>query len=128
MLHVNDLIYRVAGRALFDGATIAVNKGERVGLIGRNGSGKTTLLRLIAGELNADGGSISLPCNQRIGRIAQEAPSGPDSLVETVLAADQERTALLAETKSCTDPYRIAEPHARLAAIGADSAPARVAR
>ncbi len=128
MLHVNNLIYRVAGRPLFDGATMAVNKGERVGLIGRNGSGKTTLLRLIAGELHADGGSISLPRNQRIGRIAQEAPSGPDSLVETVLAADQERTALLAETKSCTDPHRIAEIHERLATIGADSAPARVAR
>ena len=56
MLHVNNLIYRVAGRPLFDGATMAVNKGERVGLIGRNGSGKTTLLRLIAGELHADGG------------------------------------------------------------------------
>ena len=128
MLHVNDLIYRVAGRPLFDGATIAVNKGERVGLIGRNGSGKTTLLRLIAGELHADGGSISLPRNQRIGRIAQEAPSGPDSLVDTVLAADQERTYLLAETKSCTDPHRIAEIHERLVTIGADSAPARVAR
>ena len=128
MLHVNDLIYRIAGRPLFDGATVAIGKGERVGLIGRNGSGKTTLLRLIGGELQADGGSISLPRTQRIGRVAQEAPSGPESLLETVLAADSERTALLAEAVDCHDPARIAELHERLATIGADSAPARAAR
>ena len=88
MLHINDLTYRIAGRPLFEGATVAIDKGERVGLIGRNGSGKTTLLRLIGGELQADGGAISLPRTQRIGRVAQEAPSGPESLLETVLAAD----------------------------------------
>ncbi|MHA1599296.1 MAG: ABC-F family ATP-binding cassette domain-containing protein, partial [Alphaproteobacteria bacterium] len=128
MLHINDLIYRIAGRPLFDGATVAISKGEHVGLIGRNGSGKTTLLRLIGGELQADGGFISLPRTQRIGRVAQEAPSGPESLLETVLAADRERTALLADAADCHDPSRIAEIHERLTAIGADSAPARAAR
>ncbi|HEY5598990.1 MAG TPA: ABC-F family ATP-binding cassette domain-containing protein [Kiloniellales bacterium] len=128
MLHIKDIIYRVAGRPLFDGATVAIGKSERVGLIGRNGSGKTTLLNLIAGELHADGGSISLPRTQRIGRVAQEAPSGPESLLDTVLAADRERAALLAEVAEGPDPARIAEIHERLAAIGADSAPARAAR
>ncbi|HEX9790097.1 MAG TPA: ABC-F family ATP-binding cassette domain-containing protein [Kiloniellales bacterium] len=128
MLHINDLIYRVAGQPLFDNATVAIGKGERVGLIGRNGSGKTTLLRLISGELHPDGGAISLPRTQRIGGVAQEAPSGPESLLDTVLAADKERTKLLAEAEHCHDPARIAELHERLATIGADSAPARAAR
>ncbi len=128
MLHINDLVYRIAGRPLFDGATVAIGKGERVGLIGRNGSGKTTLLRLIAGDLQPDGGSISLPRTQRLGRVAQDAPSGPESLLETVLAADSERSALLAEAADCRDPARIAEIHERLATIGAESAPARAAR
>jgi len=134
MLHINDLTYRIAGRPLFNGATVAINKGERVGLIGRNGSGKTTLLRLIGGDLQADGGAITLPRTQRIGRVAQEAPSGPESLLETVLAADRERTALLAEADGSArsagghDAVRIAEIHERLAAIGADAAPARAAR
>ena len=128
MLHVNDLVYRVQGDPLFDHATVAVNKGERVGLVGRNGSGKTTLLKLISGELHADGGSITVPRLTRVGKVAQEAPSGQTSLIDTVLAADTERSALLAEAEHATDPHRIAELHERLATIGADSAPARAAR
>src|SRR3546814_7093664 len=89
MLHINDLEYRVQGDLLFDRATVAVNKGERVGLVGRNGAGKTTLLKLIAGTLHADGGSISYPRLLRIGTVAQDAPSGQPSLIDTVLAADR---------------------------------------
>jgi len=128
MLHVNDLIYRVQGEPLFDHATVAVNKGERVGLVGRNGSGKTTLLKLISGELHPDQGSITYPRLTRVGKVAQEAPSGQTSLIDTVLAADTERSALLAEAEHTTDPHRIAELHERLATIQADSAPARAAR
>jgi ATP-binding cassette subfamily F protein 3 len=128
MLNVNDLTYRVAGRVLFDRATLAVHKGERAGLVGPNGSGKTTLLKLIAGELQPDAGSVSLPRDQRLGRVAQDAPSGPESLLDTVLAADPERTALLAEAETAREPARIAEVHERLADIDAASAPARAAR
>jgi ATP-binding cassette subfamily F protein 3 len=128
MLSVNDMTFRVAGRALFERASLAVNKGDRAGLVGPNGSGKTTLLKLIAGELQPDEGEISLPRNLRLGRVAQDAPSGPESLLDTVLAADRERTALLAEAETARDPARIAEVHERLADIDAASAPARAAR
>ncbi|MGF1612257.1 MAG: ABC-F family ATP-binding cassette domain-containing protein [Kiloniellales bacterium] len=128
MLHINDLTYRVAGRLLLEKATVAVNKGERVGLVGRNGSGKSTLLKLITGELHQDAGEIALPRGLRVGTVAQDAPSGPASLIDTVLAADRERSALLAEAEHAHEPARIAEIHERLAAIGADSAPARAAR
>ena len=128
MLHINDLLYRVQGEPLFDNATVAVNKGERVGLVGRNGSGKTTLLKLISGELHQDGGNITYPRLIKVGKVAQEAPSGQTSLIDTVLAADTERTALLAEAEHTRDPHRIAELHERLATIQADSAPARAAR
>ena len=64
----------------------------------------------------------------RIGKVAQDAPSGPTSLIDTVLAADQERSTLLAEAEETSDPARIAELHERLATIQADSAPARAAR
>ena len=59
--------------------------------------------------------------------MAQEAPSGSETLIEVVLAADLERSPLLAEAETATDPYRIAEVQTRLADIDAYSAEARAA-
>jgi ATP-binding cassette subfamily F protein 3 len=127
MLHVNELTYRIAGRVLIDRATVAVSAGQKVALVGRNGSGKTTLLKLIAGELQPDGGAISVPPRWRIGRVAQDAPAGPEALIDIVLAADTERTQLLRTAEMATDPHEIAETHERLAQIQAHAAPARAA-
>ncbi|RIA56615.1 ABC-F family ATP-binding cassette domain-containing protein [Dichotomicrobium thermohalophilum] len=127
MLHINDLTYRIEGRPLFEGATAAIPSGHKVGLVGRNGAGKSTLLRLITGEIAPDEGSISIPKNARIGQVAQEAPGGPENLLDTVLAADTERTRLLAEAETATNPERISEIHLRLNDIDAHAAPARAA-
>jgi ATP-binding cassette subfamily F protein 3 len=59
--------------------------------------------------------------------VVQEAPGGPETLAEVVLAADEERTALLAEAENATDPMRIADIQTRLADKGAHAAPARAA-
>jgi ATP-binding cassette subfamily F protein 3 len=59
--------------------------------------------------------------------VAQEAPAGPETLLEVVLAADTERARLLDEAETATDPHRIAEIQTRLADIGAHAAPARAA-
>ena len=128
MLNLEALTYRIDGRPLVEGASLTVYKGDRLALIGRNGSGKTTLLRLITGELQPDAGDITLARGVRVGTVAQDAPSGPESLIDTVLAADRERSALLAEAEEAEDPARIAEIHERLATIEAESAPARAAR
>lgn len=127
MLHINALTFRIEGKLIFDGATAGVPAGHKVGLVGRNGAGKTTLLRLIAGELSPDDGAITTSRRNRIGIVAQEAPGGPESLIETVLAADTERAALLAEAETAEDPGRIADIQLRLTDIGAYSAPARAA-
>ncbi|MCW8915643.1 MAG: ABC-F family ATP-binding cassette domain-containing protein [Magnetovibrio sp.] len=128
MLHINDLTYRIGGRVLLEGATVAIPKGHKVGLVGRNGTGKSTLFKLISGEITGDDGAINLRPGAKLGMVAQEAPSGPESLIDTVLAADAERTALLAEAETVTDPDRIGEVHTRLADIDAHAAPARAAR
>jgi ATP-binding cassette, subfamily F, member 3 len=128
MLHINDLTYRIEGRTIFDKATVGIPAGHKVGFVGRNGSGKTTLLKLIAGELHPDDGGIRVPRTTRIGWVTQEAPGGPDSLIEFVLAADQERHRLLQEAETAHDPERIALIHERLADIGAHVAPSRAAR
>src|SRR3954447_5532697 len=99
MLHVNGLTYRIGSRILFDNATVALPPNARVGFLGRNGTGKTTLFRMIDGEVSPDLGTVSVPRGSRIGRVAQEAPGGPETLVEVVLAADTERVSLLAEAE-----------------------------
>ena len=125
MLKISDITYAVEGRPLFDGATAAIPDGHKVGLVGRNGTGKTTLFRLIRGELALESGEISVPKGARIGGVAQEVPASQTSLLNTVLAADTERAALMAEAETATDAHRIADIQTRLADIDAWSAEAR---
>ncbi len=125
MLKIQDISYSVAGRPLLEGASASIPTGHKVGIVGRNGTGKTTLFRLIRGELTLDTGTITLPSGAKIGGVAQEVPSSDTSLIDTVLEADTERAALLAEEAS--DPARIAEIQERLAAIDAWGAEARAA-
>ena len=125
MLKIEDITYNVEGRPLFEGATATIPTGHKVGLVGRNGAGKTTLFRLIRGELALEGGTITLPQRARIGGVAQEVPSSEMSLLDTVLAADTERAALMAEAETAHDPHRIAEIQHRLADIDAWSAEGR---
>ncbi len=127
VLAIRDLTLRIAGRALLEAADLAVDPGRKVGLVGRNGAGKSTLLKAIIGDIQPDGGEIRLAQRARLGHVAQEAPGGPESLLETVLAADTERAALLAEMEAQPEPHRVAEIHERLIAIQADSAPSRAA-
>lgn len=127
MLKINDISYSIAGRQLLANASATIPSGHKVGIVGRNGTGKTTLFKLITNELGLDDGNIEIPKKMRIGGIAQEAPASDDSLLETVLTADTERTELLKEAETASDPNRIADIHGRLSDIDAYSAEARAA-
>jgi len=127
MLSISDISIRLAGRLLIDHATVQITPGARVGLVGRNGTGKSTLFRAIRGELATESGTITIPPRWRVGSLAQEAPDGPETLVEIVLKADLERDALLREADTARDPHRIAEIQTRLVDIDAHSAPSRAA-
>ena len=127
MLVIQNLSVRVAGRLLLDEASVRIPAGSRVGLVGRNGTGKTTLFNVITGDLGAEQGDLTVRARARFGRLLQEAPSGPESLIEVVLKADRERHALLEEAEHATDPHRIAEIQTRLVDIDAHSAPSRAA-
>lgn len=127
MLQLADFTYRLGPRLLIDHASVSLPDGARCGLVGRNGCGKSTLFRLLLGEIAAESGTFSLPRGARMGHVAQEAPGGPISLLDYVLAADTERASLLAEAETATDAHRIAEIQTRLADIGAHAAPARAA-
>ncbi|MGC2320856.1 MAG: ABC-F family ATP-binding cassette domain-containing protein [Bradyrhizobium sp.] len=127
MLSITDISVRIAGRLLIDHGSAQIVPGARVGLIGRNGAGKSTLFQAIRGELPTETGSITIPQRWRVGSLAQEAPNGPESLIDVVLKADLERDALLREADTAHDPHRIAEIQTRLVDIDAHSAPARAA-
>ncbi|RBI71184.1 ABC transporter ATP-binding protein [Roseovarius sp. TE539] len=127
MLRIEDISYSVAGRPLLEHGSATIPDGHKVGIVGRNGTGKTTLFRLIRGELALESGRIILPPRARIGGVAQEVPGNEVSLIDTVLAADTERAALLDEAETATEGTRIAEVQTRLADIDAWGAPARAA-
>jgi ATP-binding cassette subfamily F protein 3 len=124
MLQIDDLVFNAWGRRFFDHASVLLPSNAKVGLVGRNGVGKSTLFKLILGDLTADGGAISLPKAARVASVDQEHPATPVSLLETILAADQQRAALHAELE-IAEPERLADIYARLAEIDADRAPAR---
>jgi ATP-binding cassette subfamily F protein 3 len=128
MLTFDGITVRLGGRTILDRATAAIPPGSRVGLIGRNGAGKSTLMKVMIGQIDPDEGSVEMPRRTRLGYIAQDAPSGTATPFETVLAADAERAALMAEAESCHDPDRLGHVYERLIAIDAYTAEPRAAR
>ena len=127
MLQITDLTYRIAGKLLLEKASVNVPAGHKIGIVGRNGAGKTTLYKLILGELESDDGRIRVRKSAKIGQVAQEAPGGPETLLETVLASSPELVLLHKEAETSKDPMRIAQIHERLQDIGAYDAEARAA-
>jgi len=125
MLILNDLSVRIAGRLLIDHASVNLPDGAKTGFVGHNGTGKSTLFRVITGDLASETGEVILPKTACIGQVMQEAPGSEPPLIEIVLEADKERTALMKEAETATDPEHIAEIHTRLGDIGAHSAEAR---
>ena len=113
MLAIEDLVFNAWGRRFFDQATVSLPVGAKVGLVGRNGVGKTTLLKLIQGHYTPDRGDITLPKAARIGSVDQEHPATPISLLDTVLAADNERARLNAALETA-EPEQLGE-HLRAA-------------
>ena len=128
MINFSSIKVRLGGTIILDGATAALPPGAKVGLIGRNGAGKSTLMRTLTGQLECDDGAIDMPKEMRIGYLAQEAPAGQQSPLDTVLAANSERTDLLAEAERVSDPQRLSDIHERLNAMDAHAEPARAAR
>lgn len=126
LLTISDAVIRIGRRTLLDGASLTVDPGRRIGLVGRNGAGKSTLLRAIAGEVALDGGEIRLAARARIATVRQEAPEGETSLLDVVLQGDPERLALLAEAETAP-AERLWDIHERLRVIGAEGAPSRAA-
>lgn len=87
LLSLRDVCFTYGGRHLLEHISFQIERGERVGLLGRNGCGKSTLMKLINGELHADAGEIIRLEGSRIGRLIQEVPMGSTQTVNEVVSA-----------------------------------------
>lgn len=127
MLNITGLTYRIAGRTILEDASLRLQDNWKIGVVGANGVGKSTLFKLISGELVMDSGEIELPANAKFGWVKQDIPSDDTTLLDVVLDGDEERSTLMAQSETETDPYKLAEIHTRLMDIDAYSAPAKAA-
>ncbi len=85
MISFDNISKSYGSRILFENVTFNINKGERVGLVGRNGYGKTTLMRIIIGEEEADNGKLSIPKNYKIGFLKQHIKFNKNTVIEEVM-------------------------------------------
>ncbi len=78
VLSINNIQHAYGTQAVLHGATMSVEPGEKIGLVGRNGSGKTTLMKIIMGALKPDRGTVALQRGSRVGYLSQDPNFDPD--------------------------------------------------
>ena len=107
LLTVDDLHLAYGGRRIFDGDSVAVEPGDRLGIVGPNGTGKSTLLKIMAGTVTPDSGQVSRAKGIRVGYLAQEHGDVADGpLLASVLATAPGREPIetqLAETEAALE-------------------------
>jgi len=128
MITIRQLTLRRGVKVVLQGASVTLNPGEKVGLVGRNGAGKSSLFSLITNRLQADAGDFDMPARWRIGEVAQEMPETDQGATDFVLDGDlplAEAKAVLAAAEEAGDGNAIAEAYMHLEQVGAFDAPAR---
>ncbi len=128
MITLKNISLRRGSKLLLDQASVTLNPGEKVGLVGRNGAGKSSLFALLNRSLQEDSGEFYIPTQWRMGQVAQEMPETSQSATEFVIDGD---TALLAAREEVTaaeatdDGERMANAYMALSDAGEHDAPAR---
>lgn len=126
MIEIKDLSFHFGLRTLFEDASVLIQDGQKVGLVGPNGCGKSTLFKLITGAFSPDGGKIEITRGTQIATVAQEIADPSQPLLPYVLAADKELTVLEKESqRTDISGERLAEVFDRMEFLGAHSATAR---
>ena len=128
MITLRQVTLRRGAKVVLQDASVSLNPGEKVGLVGRNGAGKSSLFALLAGRLQADGGDLEMPPRWRLGEVAQHMPETPQPATEFVLEGDtplQEAQNQLAEAEASGDGHAIADAHLALEQAGVFDARSR---
>ncbi|MEL7368781.1 MAG: ABC-F family ATP-binding cassette domain-containing protein [Myxococcota bacterium] len=98
LLTVDDLHLAFGARRIFDGDSLAVEPGDRLGVVGPNGTGKSTLLKIMAGSMTPDGGQVSRARGIRVGYLAQEhGDVAQGDLLQSVVSTAPGREAVQAQ-------------------------------
>jgi ATP-binding cassette subfamily F protein 3 len=122
MIRLSQVTLRRGTKTLLEGADVALNPGDRIGLIGANGSGKSSLFALLRDELHADKGEVDFPRQWRVAHVAQETPALERPALEYAIDGDttlRRLEAELAAAETANDGHRIGELHAALGDAGA---------
>lgn len=128
MITLNNVSLRRGAKLLLDKATVTLNPGEKVGLVGRNGAGKSTLFALLNGTLHEDGGDFSIPKVWRMAQVAQNMPETEESATDFVIAGDTRLIELrqaLEAAELAEDGMAMAHAHVDLADAGEHDATSR---
>src|SRR5580765_5225185 len=128
MLAINQVSLRRGVKLVLDQASVVLQPGEKVGLVGRNGAGKSSLFSLLTHRLQSDAGDVGMPPRWRIGEVAQEMPETDQGATDFVLEGDtrlMEAQARLARAEAADDGHAIAEAHHEISDAGGFDARAR---
>ena len=103
MITLKNVVLRRGTKVLLDGASVTLNPGEKVGLVGRNGAGKSSLFALFNGTLHEDGGECFIPAQWRVGQVAQDMPETDQSATDFVVEGDTALPPLTGELSLPSD-------------------------
>ncbi len=128
MITLKNITLRRSAKTVLNNASLTINPGEKVGLVGRNGAGKSSLFALMNGALHEDAGDFYYPKQWRMAQVAQEMPETEDSATDFVIGGDTrliELRAALAAAEALDDGMMIGQAYVDLADAGEHDANAR---
>ena len=128
MITLKNVTLRRGAKVLLDNASVTLNPGEKVGLVGRNGAGKSSMFALLDGSLHEDAGDYSVPTQWRMGQVSQDMPETDQGATDFVIDGDTRLLAAQLEVvaaESGNDGDRMAHAYMELQDAGAHDAPAR---
>ncbi|MGB1455560.1 ATP-binding cassette domain-containing protein [Spongiibacter marinus] len=119
MIELINLSLQRGGKALLEEASLRVNPGEHMALVGANGSGKSSLFKLLCNELSYDSGDLQMPAQWQIAQMRQEVEASDRPAIEYVIDGHQHYRRIEADIEACNDDHRLAELLAEMELIHA---------
>ncbi|MDH4150401.1 MAG: ATP-binding cassette domain-containing protein [Betaproteobacteria bacterium] len=117
MIRFTNITLRRGAKVLLESADVALNPGDKIGLIGANGTGKSSIFAMLRGELHADQGDVDFPARWRVAHVAQETPALERAAIDYAIDGDTTLRRLereLAAAEAADEGERIGEIYAEL--------------